>query len=467
MEQELRGALEENVLTLLCFSEKYAARVALAVSPDLFSTRAFRRMAEFATTHLAKYSKPPRVHLRDNFESEIQRGGTEGEFIERTISSMERIENEVQAEVVLDQISNFVETRRLGMALDRATELLNTGHLDQAREALYTVNTLRADNSGVWLRDTEAWLRFLDPVEGREFSCGIDTLDERGVYLRRGEVLIFLAATRRGKSWYLIEVGKRALWDRKNVLHISLENQLDQCQMRWTQALLGLSTAEVTSRRITLFKRNASGQLISVEPQQIALDRVQEVGKKYIMDNLERWQKRGNLRIDWFPNGYLTVPLLASHLDALQKIDGFVPDIVVLDYLDEMSVDTRNYRIDLGRLVKDLRGLAGMRNFALFTATQANRSSENARLVTLDMVGEDWSKMGTADIVLTYSQTRDEMEKNIARVLVAKARGAEDGWLAWITQNYAAGQFCLDSAYFSNLNSGEIRRYVSPDEDDD
>src|SRR6185312_3938069 len=149
--------------------------------------------------------------------------------------------------------------------------------------------------------------------------------------------------------------------------------------------------------------------------------------------------------IKQFPTGQLKVPDLCAYLDSLEDLHGFVPDILLLDYADLMKLDPRNLRIETGVLFKELRGVAVDRGFALVTASQTNRSSSEVRWVRDDMVAEDWSKIGTADTILTYSQTKEERKLNLARLFVSNARDESDKWGCVITQAYAIGQYCLDS----------------------
>jgi hypothetical protein len=130
-----------------------------------------------------------------------------------------------------------------------------------------------------------------------------------------------------------------------------------------------------------------------------------------------------------------------------------------------MAVNVKDLRISLGRNFVSLRGIAGSRNAAVVTATQGNRISATAKLVNTNMVAEDWSKIGTADTVCTFSQTMSEKERGIARVLVAKARRARDKWIAFITQSYETGQFCIDSVYFNKMVASEVARITGSEED--
>jgi hypothetical protein len=100
--------------------------------------------------------------------------------------------------------------------------------------------------------------------------------------------------------------------------------------------------------------------------------------------------------------------------------------LLLIDYADLMKTSSENRRVDLGEIYKQLRGMAMERNIAIATVTQSNREGVRAKQLTEANIGEDWSKMQTSDVMLSYNQSEQE------------------GLL--ITQNYKAGQFCLQSA---------------------
>jgi hypothetical protein len=123
---------------------------------------------------------------------------------------------------------------------------------------------------------------------------------------------------------------------------------------------------------------------------------------------------------------------------------------VIIDYPGIMKTDAKNHRISLGRLVEELRGLSQRRNFALAAAHQTNRISVNAELVKSTHVSEDWSAIGTADFVITFSQTSAEKQRGLARLFVDKARSESDKFGILVSQNYTTGQFCLESIRLSD-----------------
>lgn len=464
--EQLKGATEDNVLTLLAWDEKYSAELALQITPDLFSTRAYQKIATVTLDYLERYHHPPRAHLRDLLESDLTRGD-EGTFLRQILDAMEGLHEDLQADYVLSTLVEFISIRKLSHAVANAADALHAGNLEEAREALFAVDTTQVATPGVWLKDTTKWLSFLN-VDDREFiSSGIDALDEKGVHPAKKELYLFIAAAKRGKSWSLIEIGKRALIEgHHNVLHISLENSAEITQQRYTQAFLGLTWSEAGSLRVPIFHRE-SGQYSKTEFVNINPERLTSLPRHELIKQLKPIQRRGKMLVKWFPTGTLTIAQLAAYLDMLERIENFKPDILLLDYADLMFIDGRNLRVDTGRVFRDLRGLAGIRDLAVVTATQGNRLSNDSKWVTSSMVAEDWSKVGTADTVITYSQTDAERELGLARVLVSAARNAADRWYAWIAQSYPTGQFCLDSVYMNKVIEGDVKRMTGSEEDED
>jgi len=153
-----------------------------------------------------------------------------------------------------------------------------------------------------------------------------------------------------------------------------------------------------------------------------------------------RDQMRG-LHIKDFPTGHLTVEELERFLDNLKRESGFVPDLILLDNPDMMTLPSHSedaYLIGLASLYRDLQGLAQQRHVAVATVTSPRRESlgdAGAR--------EDKAALLVPSTVLTYSQTPEEAECAVARLEVTTARHTPGGQTFLISQCYATGEFCL------------------------
>jgi hypothetical protein len=199
-------------------------------------------------------------------------------------------------------------------------------------------------------------------------------------------------------------------------------------------------------------------------PDNPTVESLNSLGYGELADRLAPFQRRGQLLVKHFPTGTLTLGMLVAYLDSLDKTQGFKPDILLLDYLALMNIDTRDLRVAMGKLARDLRGLAAIRQFAFMTVVQAHRRALTAGLVTAGAVAEDWSIVHTADTFLTFSQTPHEHKQGIARILIDKARNAQDKWIALVTQSYARGQFHLDSSYFGAALREQLENEIAIEE---
>ena len=92
--------------------------------------------------------------------------------------------------------------------------------------------------------------------------------------------------------------------------------------------------------------------------------------------------------------------------------------------------------------------------------TQATRQASRVGRTSAEDVAEDWSKIATADTVLTYAASAAEKAMGLARITVAAHRNDEDKFSVVVSQNYASGQFSLDSVfmnktYLDRINGNE------------
>jgi len=441
----LSGADEENCLIALCYSAENAATIASRVTADLFATRSYRHIASAALKYVERYHEPPKRHIYDLLEERLDQG-KEGANLLRILEGMEEIAPKINEEFVIDNLDLFIEKQRLRRAYQAGLEALEKDDIETARAVTQDVVRIPADQPGIWLHKPDEALRFLNKKEEDFFSSGVPTLDEMGVVPKRKTMFLIVAPAKAGKSFWLVEIGKHAIFHRKNVLHITLEMSSDETAMRYVQALEGLRRDDNENVKVSSF---TDDKYVPLDETDIKRPGVNDANRATIEQKLRTVGRRSRFYIKEFPTSMLSVAQLTAFLDRMEAQDKFKPDMLILDYGDLMSLDTGNLRIDTGAVFRQLRGIAVQRNMALVTATQGNRLSAHAKLVRGDMVAEDWSKIATADIVCTYSQTQFEREHNIARILVDSSRTTASRASVYISQAYAMGQFCLDSRLHS------------------
>jgi replicative DNA helicase len=166
-----------------------------------------------------------------------------------------------------------------------------------------------------------------------------------------------------------------------------------------------------------------------------------------------------------FPTGSLSVKQLEAFLDMLEHRERFIPDLLVIDYADLMTLPNLDgdLRVKHGELHKQIRGIAGSRNIAVVSAVQANREGLKVSTVTEANIAEDYSKVGTVDTLITGSQTQSEKDLGLMRLFVAKGRDDVSKFQILLSQMYPIGQFVVESTMLNNAYWQVLR---GDDEDD-
>ena len=157
---------------------------------------------------------------------------------------------------------------------------------------------------------------------------------------------------------------------------------------------------------------------------------------KKIIDTLE-----GQLLIKYYPTRSATVNTLDAHMKQLE-IKGIKPDLIVVDYADILRDNSgaREMRHQLGSIYENLRGLAGEWKVPIWTASQANRSALEEEYIDASKVAEAYSKVMTADFVMSISRKPEDKISHTARAHVIKNRFGQDGINYPMTMNTNIGK---------------------------
>jgi hypothetical protein len=374
---------------------------------------------------------------------------------------------------VVGQLQSFVHQQTLKVGILNAVDAIEAGDISKAENVLEKAlnSQLVSFDVGTSFMDTGKSLSFFDKVDDG-FPVGIEALDKAGIHIARGTQFTFIAPAKKGKSWFLVHVGKNALLQRLKVLVVTLEMSEPEYSKRFVQSFFSMTKREAKVL-IPSFKRNEQGMFVGMDQKEVERPSLASSGARALVEKRikQQFKNRLPLIIKNFPTGTLTIAQYEAYLDQLERLHKFVPDVVLFDYPDLMEVDTGNQRLDVGDKFRRLRGIAVKRNHALVTPTQGNRQSAESRTTLDTHVAEDYSKIATADVVATYSQTPEEKRLGLARIYVSNARTEEDKFTALITQNYAIGQFALDSMrmggdYWSAIDKAAGKPQTEPGDDE-
>lgn len=323
---------------------------------------------------------------------------------------------------------------------------------DQLAKAELAIEKARSGNievmdMGVSTKDTNAIMSAVTEPDPPAFTIGIDELDAIGAGPAKGELWLLAGKYGSGKSWGLESAAVHAaMVDEAKVLYCPLEMSEKQATKRLLQILFRYGNRNERVD-ITRLVKDSAGRVEDFDPDVLEVKSLyEESNHEELRRQVAQLRNRSEIRIKAWSSGSLTMPKLEAYLDSAHGDDGFVPDLVLLDYLQICKTSAENKRVELGQLAIDFRGMGQRRGFAAGSALQINRSGSGSNRATGHHIAEDFSAAATADKLLIYNQSGIEKSLGLARITPDKMRNDGGVGEVLITQSYAAGAYVLESA---------------------
>lgn len=474
MSEQLTESLQEAILAVLAFDDKQGALVAAQVLPEHF-TEVYRDVASAVLNYRKKYQKAPGSAHLEHLLSAPQFDASKG-ALRRVVANLSATSDSINSEYIVSRTQDFVRAQKLGAALLAANERYVQGGDDVADEVegiMFDALRHRSTtlSAGTFLTDVGKSSAFQER-EDQFYSLGIRELDEQRIGMYPKRMLLYVAPKNTGKSWFCVHAGRQALLQKAKVVHITCEMPEMEVLDRYYQSFFGIASDPGTFTKVKLdfdeLERMTGFKVQKAKPR---LDFTDPTITKHLQKRVEKWGSRfRRLVIKEFPSGQLTVQALRGYLDYLEQVENFIPNVMLVDYPDLFKIGLTDFRLGLGRVFVDLRGIAGERNLSLVCPTQGGRDTIGAKKVSSKGVSEDISKVFTADTVLSFSQTEAEGRLGLGRISVEHARNARKGSVTLLTQSYSTGQYVLQSAALNNSYWDKMEMLgenVTPTEEED
>ena len=126
---------------------------------------------------------------------------------------------------------------------------------------------------------------------------------------------------------------------------------------------------------------------------------------------IEKYRRR--FKLNTYPSGTLTVAEIRSCLDEWEQQDGFVADVILVDYADLMDADSRDFRHRQDEVWKGLRGLSQERHALVATVTQVDAASYKSSRLGMGNFSEDKRKYAHVTAMWGLNQDPKDREKKL------------------------------------------------------
>lgn len=169
--------------------------------------------------------------------------------------------------------------------------------------------------------------------------------------------------------------------------------------------------------------------------------------KKYFIKNDRKF------RLKTYANGTLSVREIRAVMDIWERRDDFVPDVIVIDYADLLVPDrkTESVRHDQDAIWKAMRGLSQERRCLLITATQTDSKSYDKDRLSMSNFSEDKRKFGHVTAMYGLNQDSRGREKSLGIMalnqIVIRSGASSSEKEVYVLHDFNRGQAYLDSFF--------------------
>lgn len=398
-------AFQEKIVQAMLVDRQWGAQFAEVVDVNFFEYGYLKLVSAVYINYYVQYKEFPSIELLITMLKDELKNEKDGILLDQIKTFLKRVKtNQDLGDLphVKDKALDFCKKVRLQKALEHSVELIEKENyekiVDVVREAIHAGNS---HSPGLDLfEDIEA--RYSETYR-RTIPTGIQELDQRKILnggLGAGELGVIVAPTGVGKSHVLVHVGAQAILRGKNVLHYTFELNERAMGIRYDSHIMDIPSLE-------------------------CYDCKDEI-RDYYQSNRDNL---GRLRIKYYPTSTATAMTLRTHVDKLASTQKFIPDVIIVDYAGIMRSSDRHelLRMELKKVMEELRALATDLDVPLWTAIQSNKEGAQSDIVDLTNMAEGYSQAHVADFVLGLMRKSAQKATGFGNIFIAKNRAGMDG----------------------------------------
>lgn len=385
--------------TVLLFNalgdQEYLSSIISYIDPTLFNDKNIGKvMGRLSEFFLQRGTVPSLTEIKARLSSDEDR-----KALTEIKPKLSQIEGPFNKDELIQNTEKFLKERFIYKTILNVAEKFSdqSFKLEEALvdfEKAYNINL--SENLGHWyFDDIDKHVKDLVAIY-KPISTGwkfFDDKTEGGLFPKT--LVVFAGQVNVGKSIVLGNIATNMLLANKNVLLISLEMSEFMYSKRISSQLTQIPHGDLKTYTEEL------------------KEQVQHIKK-----NIE-----GNLIVKEFPPKSVTVRHIDAYITKL-KHKGFVPDIVVIDYVNLIHPIAKNLNSyeSVKEICEHLRGLAFKYDIPIVSATQLNRGSFNTASPGMEGISESIGLAATCDVICSLWQEEEDRELGIINMGFQKNR---------------------------------------------
>lgn len=476
--------IERRIVTGLIVSVEYAQEVEPIWKKEYIESRAAQLISGWCLDYFRAYKRAPREDIEGIYTSHLKElPQSQAEDIEEILSGLseEFSRGVFNVQYLLDQTKSYFKERELRLFSDKIQRALDSGDLTEAEHLALTFNpsaeelTEVIDPLGSAQIIKRAFTESVEPIIRFPKALGEFWNDS----FCRDSFVALMAPEKRGKSFWLMELTIRAVMSGCNVVmfqagDMSMEqwirrvciylagrsDKIKYCTPRWVPVLdcwrnqTDCCDQEEREGSFGIFPQGTDQKTLTYKTLVDRAECYPEYKPCHNCPHIQgavwmQWQEalkplnwkdavriskqwrdkhEKQMRLATYPNETLTISEIRAKLEVLERKEGYIPDVIIVDYVDIMAPDPDCSRLDkleqTNRIWQRLRRLSQEKHCLVITATQAAATAYDKESMTLKDFSDNKKKY--AHVTATYALNQTDEEKKLGVMRIGKMVIRED-----------------------------------------
>jgi archaellum biogenesis ATPase FlaH len=382
---------EQVIFQNLIRNKLYASTFIPYLKKEYFELAESKVIFETVNEYFIKYNSVP--HWNEVLINIGNKKELNEDLFHRTVSFIENVKSEdtYNEEWLCNETKDWVRKKAFELVIVESAERLGSNKpLDDMVQKVQDVFSINFNESigNNFFRDYERQHDYYTQ-EREKFESHITELNAVcGGGVERKTLNVLMAPTNGGKTSGLVSLGAGYLKRGYNVLYVTCEMSEENIRQRFDANFLKVDINDVPR----MAKESYCGK----------------------MEEFASCFNKSNLYVKEYPTATLNVNHLRALLDSLKSREGFVPDVLIIDYLNIMTsvrfTKENSYTI-CKSIAEEVRGLACQYNLCVWSATQTNRGGDGASDLELSDSSDSFGIPMTVDLEIGIIQTPALLEQ--------------------------------------------------------
>lgn len=402
-----------------------------------FKSKDSNVIAGWCLDYFSKYQKAPRQDVENLFRDYATKAKDEDHvrLIEKFLATLsqdyERLAKELNEDYLIDTAAghfNLVKLDKLNATLEAAVLRQDLKEAREAVAACTPINLALSDTVDVFADKAAMADAFAQEDDELLVQYSKDLGKFFGRHLQRDGFISFMAPEKRGKSFWLMDLAWRAaVRDRRRTLlwsvgDMSLKQMLRRLGTRAARRPREVKKIRVPTGLVPNDGSDGDEVVVGRKSSKLVRFELKEFTDpiswaKDVKPALER--QAAMLKLKCTSNSSTSVADIRAELDG-QIREGWIPDVVVIDYADILAPEPgsakEDYRHQINVTWQALRKLSQDYHVLVVTATQSDASSYESDLLRRKNFSEDKRKLSHVTGMIGINQTQEEKRDGIFRL---------------------------------------------------